>query len=155
MSDNIVVPKGTDDHIWDLAEMYGKQALEIPTLYLAGPISPPADAACRRAILERNVAAAVAAFFEVSRKGWAVYCPHVTALYGAELEWWADYDRVLPADIAWLYRSDAVLFLPGWGDSKGCRIEQVVAQARLKQIYYRVEEVPDAAEFQSHSHGEG
>lgn len=111
-------------------------------IYIAGPLWPW-DAACPRAARERNIAQAVEAFFALSRKGWNCYCPHFSAIYGHEIEWWSQYEVVLPRDFDWLSVCDALLLLPGWESSRGTRKEWLVAQHWDLTVYYSVEEVPD------------
>jgi len=143
MTEKLVVPSDAHRNVVEAARSYLVVARQMKLLYIGGRITPPEDAACRRAILEANVSIAVAAFFEASRKGWAVHCPHPLALWGAELEWWAQYGVVMPCDITFIEKADAVLLLPGWEDSHGCQIEKRVADELEKPIYYSIEELPN------------
>jgi hypothetical protein len=118
------------------------QPSDKPKIYIAGPISI-VNAACPRATLESYVATAVAAYFELVKKGYNPYLPHALALYGAELDWFADHDFILPLDFAWLKECAAFVKLRGWEDSFGTIEEEEKAREWGLTIYQTVEEVPD------------
>lgn len=47
-----------------------------------------------------------------------------------------DYPAVMGTDITALLVCDAVLFMPGWRDSRGCRLEHAAAYIYGKKIMY-------------------
>lgn len=47
-----------------------------------------------------------------------------------------DYPAVMGTDITALLCCDAVMFLPGWKDSRGCRLEHAAARIYGKHIWY-------------------
>lgn len=55
----------------------------------------------------------------------------------------ATYARHMGNDIEALLQCDAVLFMPGWRESKGCRLENAAAGIYGKQVFYFLERVPN------------
>lgn len=47
-----------------------------------------------------------------------------------------DYSVLMGNDIQKLLQCDAVLFLDGWENSRGCRLENAAAKIYNKQIFY-------------------
>ena len=89
-------------------------------VYLSGPITGVND-------FEKNFAIAEKYF---SGRGHAVENPVKTGAVLKELSGkeptWAEYMR---EDIKTLVDCDAIAMLPGWGDSRGARLERQVADA--------------------------
>lgn len=52
-----------------------------------------------------------------------------------------DYPAVIGTDITALLVCEAVLFLPGWQKSKGCRLEYEVAAIYGKEMYFDLDEI--------------
>ena len=52
-----------------------------------------------------------------------------------------DYPAVIGTDITALLVCEAVLFLPGWQTSKGCRLEYEAAVIYGKEMYFDLDEV--------------
>lgn len=52
-----------------------------------------------------------------------------------------DYEAVIGTDITALLCCDGVLFMPGWGQSKGCRLEHEAAAIYGKKRFYSLEEI--------------
>lgn len=52
-----------------------------------------------------------------------------------------DYEAVIGTDITALLCCDAILLLPGWEKSKGCRLEYNCALIYGKQVFYSLEEI--------------
>ena len=57
-----------------------------------------------------------------------------------------DYNAVIGTDITALLCCDAVLFLDGWEDSRGCRLEYAAAVVYGKRCFYDAADIPDQAE---------
>lgn len=53
----------------------------------------------------------------------------------------APYSAHMGNDIAALLECDAVLFLDGWQESKGCQLEHKAAELYDKVKYYNLEEI--------------
>lgn len=53
-----------------------------------------------------------------------------------------DYPAVIGTDITALLVSDAVIFLSGWHNSKGCRLEHAAAVIYGKKKYYNISQLP-------------
>ena len=99
-------------------------------------LSGPYRAGNGRTVRE-NIRAAERAALVWWRRGYAVICPHLnTAFFDGELP-----DEVwLEGDLAILERLrpciDAAVFLPGWQQSEGSRIEFDKAREFLLNIHY-------------------
>ena len=84
--------------------------------YIAGPQGAPTPE-------ERMLFAQRAAYVakEVWFLGHGAICPHLnTYEFGQGELGYADF---LPADFEMIWRSDGIIMLPGWGDSKGACAE--------------------------------
>ena len=55
----------------------------------------------------------------------------------------ATYAEHMGNDIEALLLCDAVLFMPGWRESKGCRLEHAAAKIYDKQTFYFLERIPN------------
>jgi len=88
-------------------------------VYIAGPY---------RADTEYGVHANIQAAENAARLVWgmgaAALCPHKNSAYLGGI---VDAGRFLAGGIELMRRSDAVLLLDGWEESRGSRIEQLVA----------------------------
>lgn len=85
-------------------------------VYVAGPYSSD-----NVLVVLKNIGNAIETAEELFTLGYAPYCPHLDyhyALRGGHSV--ADFYKM---SLAWLEVSDAVFFLTGWGDSKGCNME--------------------------------
>lgn len=93
--------------------------------------------------VEENVKRAEAIAWMYYLKGFAVFCPH-TQTHRIHLRYNNDnvfeYEDWLQADIAWLKDCDVIVFIAGWEESKGARMEHVIAKALGKEIHYVIEE---------------
>jgi hypothetical protein len=92
-------------------------------LYTAGPLrSAQGDDG-----LLKNMLAAREVMLELTRMGYAVFCPHTSSfLCGGALPddyTWLDVDREI------ISRCDGVVFLPGWPQSEGSCCEREFAIA--------------------------
>lgn len=54
------------------------------------------------------------------------------------------YAFYLGRDIEQLLLCDGAYFSRGWKDSKGCRMEEAVAQAAGIPVYFKLDEIPEA-----------
>lgn len=93
--------------------------------------------------VEENVKRAEAVAWLYYLKGYAVFCPHAQT-HRIHLRYNNDnvfeYEDWLQADIAWLKECDVIVFVAGWEQSKGARMEHVIAKALGKEIHYLTEE---------------
>ncbi len=108
-------------------------------IYVAGPYG--ADDWEQQSI---NIEQARDATAELYRKGHTPFCPHSMTSFFDE-----DYPDIprevyLRTDLEWLGLCDAVLLLPGWRDSEGTTYEYAEACHSSKEIFYSLDEVPDA-----------
>lgn len=54
-----------------------------------------------------------------------------------------DYATLMGNDIRELLQCDAVLFLDGWKESKGCRLENTAATIYGKERFYSLDKIPE------------
>lgn len=106
--------------------------------YIAGRYTAPTPEQ-----VEENVKRAEAIAWMYYLKGFAVFCPHAQT-HRIHLRYNNDeifgYEDWLQADIAWLKDCDVIVFIAGWEESKGARMEHVMAKALGKEIHYVIEE---------------
>ena len=106
--------------------------------YIAGRYTAPTPEQ-----VEENVKRAEAIAWMYYLKGFAVFCPHAQT-HRIHLRYNNDeifgYEDWLQADIAWLKECDVIVFVAGWEQSKGARMEHVIAKALGKEIHYVIEE---------------
>lgn len=81
----------------------------------------------------KNIELARDIALELWRLGYAVICPHMNT---AHLDGAAPDDVWLRGDIELLKRSDIVVMIPGWEQSKGAQDEEQIAEVLKKRIYY-------------------
>lgn len=104
-------------------------------IYISGPISslPPAQA-------RANFAAAAAA---IRKKGHEPVNPcKLQEILDPETTSWRQYMR---SGLALLEACDAVVFLPGWEQSKGAVLERARADHYCKHIFETLDEIRPAA----------
>jgi hypothetical protein len=90
--------------------------MKVLTIYISGPISGLPDG-------NRPAFAEMAATLRL--KGWEVVNPH--DLFAADVEEsWEGYMR---KDLAALLTCTHIVLLPGWEQSRGARLEQLIADA--------------------------
>lgn len=53
-----------------------------------------------------------------------------------------DYATLMGNDIKELLQCDAVVFLDGWKESKGCRLENAAAKIYGKECFYGIDKIP-------------
>jgi hypothetical protein len=95
--------------------------------------------------IDRNINRAAEAAAGLAREGITFFCPH---LHSAHFE--VITPDVLPAfwydlDLHFLRACNAILLLPGWQESKGCKVELEEANLQHFPVFYTVEEVVDWA----------
>lgn len=99
-------------------------------VYTIGPIRSPLgmDAIFENCMRARRIAR------ELWLMGYAVICPQVNSLFmdGHDL----GHDEFIAGDLAILERCDAVVLLPGWSESVGCREEKAHAHKHGIPVYY-------------------
>lgn len=86
--------------------------------------------------IEEVEASCIYASGVIQRKGHTPVSP--IELAHADLE---DYPAVIGTDITALLVCEAVLFLPGWQKSKGCRLEYEAAVIYGKEMYFDLDEI--------------
>lgn len=85
-------------------------------VYVSGPYSGP-----DRESIKANIAAARAAAVELWDSGYTALCPHTNTIH-FEDDCSCGWDDYLAGDCELIARSDVVLMLPGWEQSRGaCR----------------------------------
>lgn len=121
-----------------------------PTIYVAGPYSPPKWALWPLSTLWRlrNVLRAAKAAAELVEKGWAVICPHSNSYFPAVMKPRITWETWLDVDMALLARVDALLYL---GKSNGADKELKAAVEEKIPVYLAAEDVPLAAHFKTDS----
>ena len=106
--------------------------------YIAGRYTAPTPEQ-----VEENVKRAETIAWMYYLKGFAVFCPHAQT-HRIHLRYNNDeifrYEDWLQAGIAWLKDCDVIVFIAGWEESKGARMEHVIAKALGKEIHYITEE---------------
>lgn len=102
-------------------------------IYVSGPITHP-DIWGRK----KNIDYAMDVAREYWKQGYAVICPHSNTylMDGHDVSW----ETFLAGDFELIRRSDAVVMLPGWEDSKGARAELDFARELGKEIFFWEEE---------------
>ena len=115
-----------------------QEVMKIKKAYIAGAYTAKTPEE-----VEENVKRAEAIAWMYYLKGYAVFCPHAQT-HRIHLRFNHDeifeYEDWLQADIAWLKDCDVIVFVSGWGGSKGARMEHIIAKALGKEIHYLAEE---------------
>ena len=93
-----------------------------------------------QAEIEANVQAAIEAGKELARRGHSPFVPH---LYHYLVTGEISEDRWLEITLEWLSVSDAILMIGDWVTSEGARQELQYATTHGKQIFYRLQDVPN------------
>ena len=111
-------------------------------IYVAGPLS--AETKEQR---EVNIRRADAIGRELFIRGHYPFVPHTQAASWFEdpHPLFQDYNALV-ADhdiLGWLSVCDAVIFIEGWEDSKGSRMEHDAAVEFGKKIFYHLRDIPD------------
>lgn len=97
-----------------------KNRLRRPVVYIAGPYRAPTPWG-----IEQNVRRAETAALAVWKSGAVALCPHLnTRHFQHELP----DERWLEGDLDLLERCDAVLFIEGWLNSEGSKVEHAYAE---------------------------
>lgn len=109
-----------------------------PLIYIAGPFSheDPIHG------IPENILAASRVALECARRGWAVHCPHKN-FAGFQFVKDVPYESWCSAELAILERCDAVLFLEGWGSSKGASREMQFAHEKEIPVFFARDPIPD------------
>ena len=95
------------------------------SIYIAGPYSAP-----DREGEDRNIRLAAEAGSEYANTGWNPYVPHLIFPYMVRnFKNTLSYDDIMVCCITALTKCDAIHMCKGWRESKGARLEYLVAQA--------------------------
>lgn len=120
-------------------------------VYLAGQYAPkteinglPPDWTSPevQAGIDQNISLARAYAVKLWEHGFAVICPHLNTAH-MELDCRASHEDYLTGDFAIISRCDVVAMLPNWMESKGARMEHMVALALGKEVWY----LPDPSQL--------
>jgi len=103
-------------------------------IFVSGPYS--ADSTLKEM---KNVIDALMAAEKLWEKGWAVICPH-----GNSMLMNGEWEMFIRGCMELVKRSDAMVMIGDWKQSKGAMIEYNVARKLGIPIYYSVEDVPYA-----------
>jgi len=108
------------------------------SVYIAGPYTAGTEAE-----EDANIHNAAVVAFNYYMDGYAVYCPHLQTSYIDKKlnKGEVDYADWMGNDIHWLAKCSIVVFLPGWGESRGAVIEHMVARGLGKEIVYWGEQI--------------
>lgn len=100
----------------------------IPVIYVSGPLR-----AEKYTDVQRNTRRAEEVGLMVAKLGGSPIIPHANLLF---LTGSIPEETLLEFDIAVIKKCDAVVFLPGWAISEGCREEKLVAdEFAIKQFF--------------------
>lgn len=93
------------------------QKMNRKLVYISGPYANGGHGVERNISIARNIA------IRLWEEGYGVICPHLNTQH---FEWdclceWQDY---MDGDLTMVERSDLVVMIPGWEDSKGAVIER-------------------------------
>lgn len=58
-----------------------------------------------------------------------------------------DYATLMGNDLRMLLKSDAAVFLQGWGKSRGCKLEHSAATIYGLEIFYKLDRITENAEY--------
>lgn len=100
-------------------------------IYIAGAYTAPTPEQ-----VEENIAHARAAAIELTREGWAVFCPHLNTAHFEELLPELTGGDWLARCVAWLECCDAIYVLKGSEQSKGTGVELGFAKALGLEIMF-------------------
>jgi len=109
------------------------------TIYIAGPLTPRSLDKNHALEYLENRREMIKAYGILTQAGWCPFCPAFDEdafLVYPQLT----IGQVQKNSLAYLKRSDAVLFLPGWEKSPGARAEFEIAVKLGKKIFYSLEE---------------
>ena len=102
-------------------------------IFVSGPFRAESQAQ-----MAAHTMTAQAAALRLAQLGWAVYCPHTNIGHAFGQLDEADAEAI---NDAFLAKSDAILLLPGWGQSIGARRELEQAKARSLIVFRSLGEV--------------
>lgn len=105
-------------------------------IYIAGPFRAKTPW-----LVEQNIRKAEEVALEVWKQGAVPVCPHtMNRFFDKEV----DDEVVLKGTLELLTRCDALLLLPGWHESEGCRNEaKVAAKENIPTFVYNHDRLPE------------
>lgn len=113
--------------------------------FISGPIANGSHDTVTPRDIYQNVRRAEKIMFELMKKGWAVFCPHLS--YHAWVNWNEDipYETWINQDFTILKKCDAMFYmLPEiYGESKGAMGELEKAKEWGIPIYTSMDQVPN------------
>jgi len=90
--------------------------------------------------IDNNIKKAREAAIKVWELGYTVFCPHLNTIH-FEVDCSCEYEDYLEGDLEFLRRSDVLLLLDNWQDSKGAIREKEEALIAQMPIFYNIEEL--------------
>jgi len=109
-------------------------------VYVAGPYNND-----DRNIVDENIGRAREVAISLVEVGYGVIVPHLNTYKFEERCDQAHYEDFQQMYLKLMIKaSDAVLFLPGWENSKGCQMEKIVADAIELPNFTNVKQLTDA-----------
>lgn len=88
--------------------------------------------------IQENIRKARQAAIRLWELGYTVFCPHLNTIH-FENDCKCNYEDYVKGDLVILERSDALLMIEGWEDSKGAIREYEFAQAQNLPIFLNIE----------------
>lgn len=98
-------------------------------IYVSGPYT-----ADTREGVDRNIRFAGQFCVELWKRGYGVICPHTNTAHFNEAD--ISYNAFIAGDLTMVERSDAVVMLPNWKDSKGAMLERAHAFAKKVPVWH-------------------
>jgi hypothetical protein len=125
----------------DLLEIIRNRYGLVPLLYLSGPFTSASEIPGQT--LETITKHASDVALKAWEARWSVISPHKNC-YGYVPSHKMDYEKWMSGLVAQVVRCDAILLLPGWEKSKGCRIEMQVARDNHIPVFqYEIHGIPN------------
>ena len=123
---------------WVDAYEKGKDSMrgDMRTIYIAGRYRGKDTAE-----VGRNIKKAREAAKELSKRGWATFCPHMNTAFFDGI---CTDDFWLKCGLEFLIRCDAIFMLSNYSHSQGAMKELVEAMKHDKEIYFEDKGYPDA-----------
>ena len=108
--------------------------IPIPVIYISGKYKDK-----NREAEAQNIAKARGVAIVLWEAGFMVFCPHLNTAH-FEDDCKCSYGDYLRADLEMVRRSDAMIMVDNWHDSRGAKEERKLAMQYRKPIFYTVKE---------------